>query len=197
MPGTDRFDEIMPGACAINTRANRRARKYTRLEMLRRMLWGFGKLCFRLTPRPCFSLRRCLLRFFGAEIGKEVHIYNSALIYFPWNLKIGDWSSIGEGALIYNLGLVTIGQSVTISQRAHLCAGSHDYRRPDLPLLKLPVTIHDEAWICADAFVGPETVVGAGAVVGARAVVVKNVEPWTVVAGNPARFLSRREMAVK
>jgi len=192
--GTDRIGGAVPDACAVNTRANRRARKYTRLEMLRRVLWGFGRLGFRLTPRPWFSLRRSILRSFGAEIGREVHIYNSALVYFPWNLRIGDWSSIGEGALVYNLGRVTIGQSVTISQRAHLCAGSHDYRRPDFPLMKLPITVHDGAWICADAFVGPGTVVGEGAVVGARAVVVKNVEPWTVVAGNPARFLSRREI---
>ena len=194
MRGTDRIGGAVPDACAVNTRANRRARKYTRLEMLRRVLWGFGRLGFRLTPRPWFSLRRSILRSFGAEIGREVHIYNSALVYFPWNLRIGDWSSIGEGALVYNLGRVTIGQSVTISQRAHLCAGSHDYRRPDFPLMKLPITVHDGAWICADAFVGPGTVVGEGAVVGARAVVVKNVEPWTVVAGNPARFLSRREI---
>jgi putative colanic acid biosynthesis acetyltransferase WcaF len=123
-----------------------------------------------------------------------VHIYASARIYFPWNLKVGDWSAIGEEALIYNLGPVVIGTKATISHRAHLCAGTHDYSRADLPLLKPPVTIGDQAWVCAEAFVGPGVTVGQGAVVGARAVAVKDVPPWTVVAGNPAQVLKKREL---
>jgi len=107
-------------------------------------------------------------------------------------LCVENWSSIGEGALIYNLGPVTIGKSVTISHRAHLCAGTHDYRKPDMPLLKVPIEIQDQAWICADAFVGPGVVIGEGAVVGARAVVMHDVESWTVVAGNPAQFIKKR-----
>jgi putative colanic acid biosynthesis acetyltransferase WcaF len=150
---------------------------------------------FLLSPRPFFGWRRLLLRLFGARIGRHVHIYGSAHIYLPWNLEIGDWSAIGEHALVYNLGLVRIGQNVTISQRAHLCAGTHDYTRPNLPLLKPPIRIGDQAWICADAFVGPGVTVGEGAVVGARAVVVADVGPWDVVAGNPARLLKKREIA--
>ncbi len=176
--------------------ANRRATKYAGDEMFRRILWGFGQWLFRLSPRPCFGWRCCVLRLFGAQIGHQVHIYNSAVVYFPWNLRIGDWSAIGEGALIYNLGPVTIGQNVTVSQRAHLCAGTHDYRKPDMPLLKPPIEIHDQVWICADAFVGPGVTVGEGAVVGARAVVMKDVEPWTVVAGNPTRAIKKREIQV-
>ena len=181
-------------ASTLDIRTNRRAAKYTAAEQFHRLLWGIGKIVFRLSPRPCFGWRRFVLRCFGARIGREVHLYPSTRIYFPWNLTIGDWSAIGEGALIYNLGLVTIGQQVTISHRAHVCAGSHDYRHADLPLLKPPIEIADQAWICADAFVGPGVTVGQGAVVGARAVVTKNVEPWTVVAGNPARMIKRREM---
>jgi putative colanic acid biosynthesis acetyltransferase WcaF len=96
--------------------------------------------------------------------------------------------------MIYNLGQVTIGQSVTISQRAHLCAGTHDYTKPDMPLLKPPIRIENLAWICADAFVGPGTIIGEGTVVGARAVVTSNVARWTVVAGNPARFIKERKI---
>ena len=134
------------------------------------------------------------MRCYGAKVGRHVHIYNSARIYFPWNFVIGDWSAVGEDALIYNLGLVTLGEKVTISHRAHLCAGTHDYTRPDLPLLKPPITVNDQAWICAEAFVGPGVTVGEGAVVGARAVVVEDVESWSVVAGNPARLLRKREL---
>jgi len=133
-----------------------------------------------------------LLRLLGATIGKEVHIYNSAVTAMPWNLSVGDWSSIGEHARIYNLGHVDIGGHVTISQAAHLCAGTHDHTHPEMPLLKSGIVISGQAWVCADAFVGPGVTVHAGAVVAARAVAVKDVEPWTVVGGNPARFIKQR-----
>ena len=184
----------MKPSAELNIADNRRAQKYTRGEQLRRVLWGAGKLFFRFSPRPCFGWRRFILRCFGAKIGRNVNLYPTTIVYFPWNLAVGDWSAIGEGALIYNLGRVTLGERVTISHRAHLCAGTHDYTQPDLPLIKPPIVIGDQAWICADAFVGPDVTVGAGAVVGARAVVMKNVAPWMVVAGNPAREIKKREL---
>ena len=166
---------------------------YTIREQLARLFWSIGRAAFRLTPRPLFGWRRALLRLFGAKVGSNVNIYPSALIYYPWNLNIGDWSAIGEWALIYNLGTTTIGQRTTISQRAHLCAGTHDYRDPAMRLLKPPIHIADDAWICADAFVGPGVTIGEGAVVGARAVAVgKDVPAWTVVVGNPAKEIRKR-----
>jgi putative colanic acid biosynthesis acetyltransferase WcaF len=171
------------------------APNYTPGEMFRRLLWGAGLWLFRLSPRPLFAWRRFVLRCFGAQVGKHVRVYPSTRIYFPWNLEVGDWSAVGEDALIYNLGQVRIGKQVTISHRAHLCAGTHDYTRSDMPLLKPPIVVDDEAWVCADAFVGPGVTVGEGAVVGAAAVVTRDVEPWTVVAGNPARFLKKRELS--
>ena len=174
------------------SQSRRSAVNYTIREQLARLFWSIGRAVFRLTPRPCFGWRRALLRLFGAKVGSHVNIYPSALIYYPWNLNIGDWSAIGEWALIYNLGTITIGQRTTISQRAHLCAGTHDYRDPAMRLLKPPIHIADDAWICADAFVGPGVTIGEGAVVGARAVAVKDVPAWTVVVGNPARFVKNR-----
>jgi putative colanic acid biosynthesis acetyltransferase WcaF len=176
----------------LDISSNRSVRKYSAGELFRRVCWSGGQVAFRYSPRPCFGWRRFVLRCFGARIGREVHVYPSARIYFPWNLTVGDWSAIGEDAFIYNLGLVTVGQQVTISQRAHVCAGSHDYTDPAMPLLKPPIEIADQAWICADAFVGPGVKVGQGAVVGARAVVTKDVEPWAIVAGNPAKFIKNR-----
>lgn len=163
--------------------------------MVLRVLWAMVHPFFRFSPRIFFSWRCFLLRRFGAKVGKAVHIYNSATIYMPWNLEMGDWSSIGEHAFIYNLGKVIIGSRVTISHMTHLCAGTHDYENKILPLLKLPIVIKDYAWICADAFIGPGVTIGEGAVVGARAVVVKDVEPWSVVAGNPAVFIKKRVLA--
>ena len=178
----------------LNIQTNRTAQKYSRKEMVLRVLWMAGKYLVRFSPRPFFGWRRWVLRLFGAEVGSHVNLYSSTHIYMPWNLRVGAWSAIGEDVLIYNLGPVTIGERATISHRAHVCAGTHDYRQPDLPLLKPPIRIGDQAWICADAFVGPGITVGEGAIVGAAAVATRDVEPWTIVAGNPAVPVKRREM---
>lgn len=171
---------------------NRSAKKYPLGVQVRRVAWAVGKLFFRLIPRPFFAPRRVLLRCFGAKIGRQVNIANSAVVYFPWNLEVKDWAAIGEDAYIYNLGQLTIGERATVSQRAHLCAGTHDYTDPALPLETPPISIGAQAWICADAFVGPGVAVGEGSVVGARAVVMKDVEPWAVMTGNPARMIKKR-----
>jgi putative colanic acid biosynthesis acetyltransferase WcaF len=176
----------------LDINANRAARKWSRKELAGRVAWSACGPLFRWSPRICWGWRRALLRLFGATVGAEVQIHPSALIFIPWNLKIGAWSSVGFGALLYNLGPLRIGSRVTISQRAHLCGGSHDFHDPEMPLVKAPIDIGDEAWICADAFVGPGTCVGQRAIVAARAVVVKDVEPNQIVAGNPARFLKER-----
>ena len=152
----------------------------------------FGQILFRCSFRKMFGWRRLILRLFGANIGHHVHVYNTAVIYMPWNLEIGDYSGIGEHALVYNLGKIKIGKFATVSQRVHLCAGSHDYTDSALPLLKLPITIGDKSWICADAFIGPNVSVGEGAIVGARAVAVKDVGEWDIVAGNPAKYIKKR-----
>jgi putative colanic acid biosynthesis acetyltransferase WcaF len=182
-------------ADSLDIDSNRAACKYSRREQLRRILWALAAPLFRCSPRVCFGWRSFLLRRFGARVGRGTHIYNSAIIYMPWNLTIGDQSCIGEWALVYSLGPVTIGSRTTISQRVHLCAGTHDHTDPVLPLRKPPIAIGDQAWVCADAFVGPGVTVGNGAVVGARAVVTRDVEPWVVVAGNPARMIRKRVLA--
>jgi putative colanic acid biosynthesis acetyltransferase WcaF len=61
------------------------------------------------------------------------------------------------------------------------------------PLLRPPIMVGPEAWICADAFVGPGVTIGEGAIVGATAVAMNDVNPWTIVIGNPARETKKRE----
>ncbi len=178
----------------LDIEKNRQAVNYTARELGLRVAWSVGRWVFRLLPRPMHGTRAAILRLFGAKVGHHAHIYPSAHVYFPWNLEIGDWSAIGEDAFIYNLGRITLGERVTISQRAHLCAGSHDYRRADLPLLRPTIHVERDAWVAADAFVGPGVRVGEGAVVGARAVVVKDVPAWRVVAGNPAKEVKVRRI---
>src|SRR5215469_8593818 len=175
--------------------ANRAARNYSRSEWIGRGLWAMGRWLLRLSPRPCFGWRRLVLRCFGAPVGAHVHVYPDTRIYFPWNLSVGEWTALGEGVLIYNLGRVEIGRQVTISHGAHLCAGTHDHRLPGFPLVKPPIQIQDQVWICADAFVGPGVRIAEGAVVGARAVVTKNVSAWEIMAGNPARRVGVRKLS--
>jgi putative colanic acid biosynthesis acetyltransferase WcaF len=163
------------------------------MEQVGRLLWALMMPAFRLSPRPLWAWRRALLRLFGAHVGRNVHVYNTVRITIPWNLRIGDNCAIGDRATLYALGNISIGNRATISQGAHLCAGSHDWRDPTMPLMKLPIEIGADAWVCADAFVGPGVIVGDDAIVGARAVVVKNIMRGEIVAGNPARLIGRRD----
>lgn len=120
----------------LNIAENRNHLNYSKWIYVKRILWTFGKFFFRNSPRIAFGYRNTILRIFGAKIGRHVHIYSSTVIWFPWNLEIGDWSAIGEETLIYNLGKVTIGKKATVSHRVHVCAGTHDYTDPALPLLR-------------------------------------------------------------
>lgn len=176
----------------VDVATNRAARKWTRWEQTGRVLWALATPLFRLSPRPFWGWRRAMLRAFGARVGCDVHIYPTVRITIPWNLALGDGCAVGDRAILYALGPIQIGPRATVSQYAHLCAGSHDLTRPDRPLTKPPIDIGADAWIAADAFVGPGVAVGNGAVVGARAVVMKNVPPGQVVAGNPAHTLRRK-----
>jgi putative colanic acid biosynthesis acetyltransferase WcaF len=176
----------------LDIAANRRQAKYSRGEQARRVFWVLGGLAFRLVPRPLYGLRAAILRLHGARIGRHCQIYPSVRIFAPWQLEIGDWSAVGDRAILYNLGAIRIGERVTISQNAHLCAGTHDHGDPAMPLIRARIAVEDNAWICADAFVGPDVTVGRGAVVGARAVAVRPVPAGDIVAGNPARRIGRR-----
>lgn len=177
----------------IDVTANRAVRKWTRREQLGRVLWALATPLFRLSPRQVWSWRRMMLRLFGAKVGLEAHIYPSVRISIPWNLTLGQGCAVGERAILYALGPITIGQRATVSQGAHLCAGTHDIDDPARPLLKPPIEIGDDAWVAADAYVGPGVKIGAHAVVGARSVVVKNVEQGWIVAGNPARLIRKMD----
>ncbi len=185
-------DTVVATVQLVDPEANRAARKYSRAEQCRRILWTLGAYAIRLSPRPCFAWRCSVLRLFGAKVGRSVQFYSSTRFYMPWNVEIGDWAAIGEDAFIYSLGKVRIGAGAALAYRTHVCAGTHDFSDPALPLLKPPVTIEDDVWIGTEAFIGPGTTVSKGAIVAARAVVVKDVPPLHIVAGNPARQIGLR-----
>jgi putative colanic acid biosynthesis acetyltransferase WcaF len=163
------------------------------MEYIKRALWMIVRASlFRLSFHNWYGWRRFLLRLFGARIASGVRVRPTAMVEIPWTLDIGENAVIGDYAIIYSLGKITIGRAATISQYAHLCAGTHDYTKRRFPLLKPPIVIGEEAWIAADAFIGPGVTVGDRAVVGARATVFKNVAPDQVVVGPDATILKRR-----
>jgi putative colanic acid biosynthesis acetyltransferase WcaF len=181
--------QATPDPKTINVAANRQARKWSRREQTGRVLWAFMHPLFALSPRPLWGWRRLLLRMFGARVEQGVHVFPSVRINIPWNLTLSDSCAVGDRAILYALGAIHIGARATVSQGAHLCAGTHDIKDPARPLLKLPILIGNDAWVCAEAFIGPGVVVGEGAIVGARAVAMKNVPGNAIVAGNPARLI--------
>lgn len=160
-----------------------------------RVLWAAcWWILFRPSPRILFRWRVWLLRMFGASVTPDSRVDPTARIWAPWNLTIGSDSSIGHHADIYNVAPITIGDQATVSQYSYLCAASHDLSDPTMKLTTAPIRIENSAWVCARAFVGPGVTVGQGAVIGACGVVVKDVDDWTIVAGNPAKVIRKREI---
>ncbi|MEM6560823.1 MAG: WcaF family extracellular polysaccharide biosynthesis acetyltransferase [Planctomycetota bacterium] len=163
-------------------------------QNVKRVLWmATARTLFRLSFHNWYGWRRMLLRVFGATVGKHVRVRPSAHIEIPWNVEIGDHAMVGDEAILYSLGKITIGKRVVISQYAHLCAGTHDFNDPEFPLIRPPITIGDEAWVAADAFVGPNVSIGTRAIVGARSSVFRDIPAGKIAGGNPAKVIRDRE----
>lgn len=159
---------------------------------VRRVLWSaVWWLVYRPSPRFLHGWRRFLLRLFGANIEKGAHPYPSVKIWAPWNLTMKQGSCLGDYVRCYSVDRVTLEPHATVSQYSFLCTASHDYRVDGMPLITAPITIGRHAWVAADAFIGPGVRVGERAIVGARASVFRDVDPWTVVGGNPARLIRK------
>lgn len=166
---------------------------WTAKQKLGRVLWYMVEsTLFRWSPRPCYRWRNWLLRVFGAKVHKSARVRSTVTIEIPWNLSVGAQSVVGDRVILYCLGPIDIGARVTISQYSHLCAGTHDYTRLDMPLLRPAIVIEDDVWLAAEVFVGPGVRVGGGTIVGARGVVVSDLPSWKVCVGFPARPVKDR-----
>lgn len=163
-------------------------------NILGRALWNVCYLIFfRPFPSKLFrSWRNFVLRMFGAKIAPRAGVYCSAKIFCPWNLVLERNAWIGPNVNCYNADLVHLEEDVTVSQDTYLCTASHDIESISHELITAPIIIKRGAWVAARAFIGMGVTIGEGAVVGATASVFKDVEPWTVVGGNPAKFIKKR-----
>ena len=160
-----------------------------------RVVWGIAWLVLaRYTPPPLHGWRRLVLRAFGARVGRGARVYGSVSIWLPRHLELGNNALIGPGVRLYNQGHIRIGAWTVVSQRAHICASSHDIADPHYQLLLRPVVIGDRCWIAAEAFVGPGVTMGDRAVLAARGALFSTAEPDSVYTGNPAYFLKTRQM---
>lgn len=167
---------------------------FTPLNRILRQCWNIVYvLVFRFSPRPLHAWRAAILRLFGARLGHGCHVYPSAKIWAPWNLTLGHHVGIADGATLYNMDTIQIGDFAVISQGAHLCGGTHDYNSENFQLIARPIIIGAYAWICAEAFIHPGVVIPEGAVVGARAVATRSLpHEWAVYAGHPCQEVRKR-----
>lgn len=169
---------------------NHLGKKHQLIRLLWSVVWTIGA---RWLPRSVGSgWKRLLLRAFGAKMGKNSVVYSSAKVYYPANLVMGDNTCLASDVDCYNVAPVVLKDNVTVSQGAYLCTASHDISDPMHALITAPIVLEDQSWVGARAFIGMGVTVGQGAVVGATASVFKDVEPWTVVGGNPAKFIKKR-----
>jgi len=162
-------------------------------DRIRRLAWNLAcALVFRPSPRSLHGWRRSVLRVFGARVGRGVHIYPAVRIWAPWNLDLADACGVGDGAILYSQGRISVGRQAVVSQGAHLCAGTHDFEQPGFPLVTKPIVVGAHAWLAAECFIHPGVTIGEGAVIGARAVVTRDMPAWTVCAGHPCAPLRPR-----
>lgn len=156
------------------------------------LVWGIGARWM-----PYFignGWRVQLLTWFGLSNSGRISVYPTARIWAPWNIKMGKHVAIDDFVNLYSPAPIVIGTKVAISREAFICTAGHDISKGCRPLTTAPITICDGVWIGARAFVLPGVTIGEGAIVAACAVVTKDVPPWTVVAGNPARVVKIREL---
>ncbi len=187
---------MLSGSIDLSSFNNKRDSTFTiGRPFLTQAAWFFAGLpILRSSVLSSSRARVLLLRLFGAEIGEGAVIKPGVRVKFPWKLKIGNHSWLGEDCWIDNLAPVTLGNHVCLSQGVYLCTGSHDWSDPAFVLQSKPIRIGDGAWIAARAVLAPGTVVGQHAVIGLNSMASGDIPPFEIHVGNPARFVRRREI---
>lgn len=165
-----------------------------KVKILRVLWWPFQIFFLKGTGRILSPLRIFLLKLFGAKIDGTTLVMDGVKIWYPWNLHLKNFSTLGKNVEVYNFAYISIGEQTTISQNTFLCSASHDYTKPDMPLIFSEIIIEDQVWIAANSFIGPGVRVTDGCVIGACSVITKDTESWHVYTGNPAIKVKKREL---
>lgn len=162
-------------------------------DRILRLLWEFTWFVFcSWTPKPLNGWRLFWLRVFDAKIAGTPFVHQRARIAIPWNLTLGDRACLGDRANAYSLGPIVIGPRATIAQEVYLSTGTHDFSRMALPLVTAKITVEEDCFLGARAFVMPGVTIGARSIIGACSVVTKDVPSDVMAAGNPCRVLGPR-----
>ncbi len=157
------------------------------------VLWEMSWALFcAWTPKPFNAWRLAWLKLFGAKIYGRPFVHQRARIQIPWHLVLHDRACLGDRANVYSLGRIEIEEGAVVAQESYLCTGTHDFDEPGLPLRTRDIRVGRWAFIGARVMVLPGVKIGAHAIIGACAVVTRDVEPWTINAGQPCRLLRRR-----
>jgi len=149
-------------------------------------------ILFRLCPFSFSALKCSVLRAFGAGVGRNVTIKPDVKITFPWKLTVGDHVWLGEECWLLNLERIVIGSNVSVSQRAFLCTGSHDYKKTTFDLITKPIKLEDGVWIGSGCWVGPGVTAESHSVLTAGSVAAKNLAANRIYRGNPAVLVKQR-----
>jgi acetyltransferase-like isoleucine patch superfamily enzyme len=141
---------------------------------------------------PSHTIRKGLLRACGARIAHDVRLYHGFEVRKPQKLEIAGGTVIGTGAILDARAGIFIGKNVNFSSEVAIWTVQHDPQSPTFGTKSAPVRIEDNAWISFRAVVLPGVTVSEGAVVAAGAIVTKDVPPYTISAGVPARVIGTR-----
>ncbi|HEX3435516.1 MAG TPA: putative colanic acid biosynthesis acetyltransferase [Pseudacidobacterium sp.] len=158
-----------------------------------RLLWNVCyTLLFRISPRPCFAWRAMLLKLFGAQLGPTCKFYPKSRIWAPWNLICEDLVAVADDAELYNPSPLYMGSHCIVSQGAYICGATHEYNDPSFRLVHFPIRLGAYSWICARGAVNPGVNVGDGAILALGAIATRDLEPFGIYAGVPARKVKER-----
>jgi putative colanic acid biosynthesis acetyltransferase WcaF len=168
-------------------------KKQINASKLKQALWFISNVLFLINPlNPSSGIKKFFLRIFGAEIGQDVVCKPGINIKYPWKLKIGDHTWIGEKVWIDNLAEVQIGKNCCLSQGAMLLTGNHNYSSPTFDLSVKKIVLEDGVWIGAQAVVCPGITCGSHSVLSVQSVATKDLEPYNIYQGNPAILIKER-----
>jgi putative colanic acid biosynthesis acetyltransferase WcaF len=180
---------------AKETRALEGGPTYSLANRLFRASWCLTWLLLAAwTPPMLHRWRISLLRLFGAKIADTAAVYGSARIWYPPHLEVGQFARVSPNVTVYNVAKITLQDYAIVSQGANLCSAGHDIEDIHFQTVARPIMIGRRAWVAGEAFIGPGVTVGEGAVLGARGCAFRDLEPWMVYGGNPARPLKPRRI---